>query len=509
MTKMERNQSSGEALKSRKQDILYDMKALEDSLMENLTKVIKEKNLEITKTRSRNEEMDKSLTDAQSKLENAKIEKEEALKKLREMDQELIFATMECSILSDKNNVFCEKISQLERDQNELRESNTRLEDQAKEYFKKQENAEIEKEEAMKKLRAMQQELITGTDEKQMFCEKISQLERSQNELREKNTMLEDQARKFFEKHESLESQLKSKEVEAKETEALYEKETEEREEEVRRLSSQNESYKFAMEKKDDEIRKLRADLAMVMGPDLSRKRRIENCPVQHEDHSYVKSRRLSEGQAGLRENDSSASKSEVKPVLILKSISSLRADESDLPSSASRHGEYHQAAEREDHRSLEMTDLDLNKLKQEVAGHVKNCLMKVYGKELLLKTESDFSSVARYVSVKAREEIKMNYLMTNDNLAGVTLTENDKKTNILPRIVSVLTLRSCVVKCLQNCVGASESERLTNKFVEEFQDKILESAVSSKGKLSEEEIRRDYEYSIITSVQYSLESKE
>merc|ERR1711915_984804 len=126
---------------------------------------------------------------------------------------------------------------------------------------------------------------------------------------------------------------------------------------------------------------------------------------------------------------------------------------------------------------SLEMTDLDLNKLKQEVAGHVKNCLMKVYGKELLLKTESDFSSVARYVSVKAREEIKMNYLMTNDNLAGVTLTENDKKTNILPRIVSVLTLRTCVVKCLQNCVGTSESERLTNKFVEEFQDKILESA--------------------------------
>ena len=495
MTKMERKQSSGEALKSRKQDILYDMKALEDSLMENLTKVIKEKNLEITKTRSRNEEMDKSLRDAQSKLENAKIEKEEALEKLRGMDQELISTTIECSNHLDENNVLCEKISHLERDQNELRENITRLEDRAKEFFKEKENAEIEKEETKKKLQAMEQELIKVTDEKQMLCEQISQLERSRNELREKDKMLEDQAREFLKKQESLESQ-------SKETEARYEKEIEGLEEDVRRLSIQNESYKSAMEEKDDEIRKLRADLAMVKGQDMSRKRPIENCQVQHDDHSYVKSRRLSEGHPGLRENDSSASKSQVKPVLTLKSISCLRAGESEHPSTPSRHGEDHRAGEREELRAEKDS---LKRLKQEVAGHVKNCLMKVYGKGKLLKTESDFESAAKYVSVKAREEIMMNYLMTNDNLAGVTMTEDDKNTNILPRIVSVLTLRDCVVKCLQKCVGASESERLTNKFVEEFQDKILES----KGKLSAEDFRRDYEYSIITSVQLSLESKQ
>ena len=105
-----------------------------------------------------------------------------------------------------------------------------------------------------------------------------------------------------------------------------------------------------------------------------------------------------------------------------------------------------------------------------------------------------------------AREEIMESYLMTHENLAGVTLTEEDRQSKIVPGIVTFLTLRSIVEKSLM-LAGTPLSETLIYKFVEEFQDKILRP-VQYRGRLSEEDIKRDYEYLICTSIHHTLQTE-
>ena len=536
------SQSSGEnALKSSQQgkklDVKYDLKALEDSLMENLAKVVKRKDLEIVKINSENEDLVRRFEEVKRKFEIVENENEIVLETLKVAEQDLKSSRSECLKVTDENKALSATNSQLGEEKNELRGKNNELESQVDEMEGKQKSL-------VRVLRSMEVE-VKETEARHE--KELEERNREESQLLRKNDDLKNQVIDLLRMKAEEEKVMKEKDEEIMRLKAAEEKVVKEMDEEILRLKDAKEKVmkekdeeilrlkdvkekvvkekdeeilrlKDAKEKvvkeKDEEILRLNAALESLKSPDSRSKRQIQDSGNPFEDHSYVKRPRLLESPAVIREEESPKTRENdsddltsshlvsepvAKPVLKLRCLSSLRANESELQACEGRQEGDNRAEDEEEQRSLEFKIMrDVDRLKKDVAGNVRKCLMKVYGKEKsLLRTESDFSRAARNISVRAREEIKESYLMTHENLAGITLTEEDRLNKIVPGVVAFLIIRSIVEKSLM-LAGTPLSETLIYKFVEEFQDKI-----QFRGRLSEEDIRRDYEHQICTSIQH------
>ena len=128
-----------------------ELEALENSLMQSLSKIIKEKDLEIEKVNNGNEELARGLEEVRTKLKLVEKEKEEAKKLVKAIDPlEKALATAEQKIkslefensdITGQYRTLREGELKLREEQRELKAANLKLKDQMKEVNKNEEKS--------------------------------------------------------------------------------------------------------------------------------------------------------------------------------------------------------------------------------------------------------------------------------------------------------------------------------------------------------------------------------
>ena len=154
--------------------------------------------------------------------------------------------------------------------------------------------------------------------------------------------------------------------------------------------------------------------------------------------------------------------------------------------------------------------EIDVMNLKYKVADTVKRCLMKKREKKAIEKDE-DFTNLARNLSLLIRGEIMERHQLCANTLLGVSLTEQDRE-GIKDQVHFYFVIDDIVRDCLirlgfsQNQQGYEEHAR---RFCEEFHRKVRESIRVLKGSMKEEEVRSQYESTIIFNISQSIQSWE
>ena len=130
-----------------------------------------------------------------------------------------------------------------------------------------------------------------------------------------------------------------------------------------------------------------------------------------------------------------------------------------------------------------------------------------------VIENDQDFSNLARKLSVKIREDIMERHQMCNNNLVGVSLSQQDRE-GIIDQVRLYFVMNDIIRECLcllrpEFSEVQHEYKELVGKFCEEFHQKVGESIRVLRGSLKEEEVRTCYEKTIYYCISQTLDERE
>ena len=507
-----------------------DLKRLEDTIVENLVKVMKEK------VSLSEKKYEKALMESEeshkSELEKSSTENKSLLKLNEDLKEELKGRA--------ENSIKLEAELKEVKDQNEVKNKSfeaekTSLEEQL--LLVMSEKTEISKE----------SEVLKGALEKAIDKEKAAveasrDLEAKLEELRGKMEEQDQRGKKVIERLEAELGLRVTREEEARqdveEINLRQSREIQELREEMQvlkvekeRLTNQltEENLKHSTneisESEENDKRLLSQLKALSQSttqkiPDPSEehsytKRKISNAD---EEHSYTKRTRLEDEESSRskegRESEGMDSGKQGRFRLKLKDLSTVlkeKEDSPDFPLEPNKEGE----GEEGELRRREADDIMA--LKCDVAEDVKSCLMKIRMssqiRKVIIENDQDFSNLARKLSVKIREGIMERHQMCNNNLVGVSLSQQDRE-EIIDQVRLYFVMNDIIRECLcllrpEFSEVQHEYKELVGKFCEEFHQKVGESIRVLRGSLKEEEVRICYEKTIYYCISQTLDERE
>ena len=506
-----------------------DLKPLGDSIVENLVKVMKEK------VSLSEKKYEKALMESEeshkSELEKSSTENKSLLKLNEDLKEELkgraensIKLEAKLKEIKDQNEV---KNKSFEADKTSLEEQLLLVMSEKKEISKKSEvlkgalEKAIDKEkaavEANRDLEAKLEELRGKMEEQDQRGKKV--IERLEAELGLRVTR-EEKARQDVEEinlRQSREIQELREEMQVLkvEKERLTNQLTEENlKHSTNEISESEENDKRLL----SQLKALSQSTTQKI-PDPSEehsytKRKITNAD---EEHSYTKRSRLEDEESSRskegRESEGMDSGKQGRFRLKLKDLSTVLKEKEDSPDFPL---ELNKEEEEEEGELRRREVDDITALKYDVAEDVISCLKKIRMSSQtrkVIENDQDFSNLARKLSVKIREDIMERHQMCNNNLVGVSLSQQDRE-GIIDQVRLYFVMNDIIRECLcllrpEFSEVQHEYKELVGKFCEEFHQKVGESIRVLRGSLKEEEVRICYEKTIYYCISQTLDERE